>query len=117
MLRSGVGSNARLIEQPDSITDSVASHPGGQYRLASLCGGLSHGFGRPRWIGHRLGSEDCQDGERCLTHELWQQLGSRIHDFLDDITLAGFLQRKQVNAIVRRQQQGVDVAVPGKTVA
>ncbi|MGB5340184.1 MAG: Rrf2 family transcriptional regulator, partial [Gammaproteobacteria bacterium] len=64
------------------------------------------------------GEENCQEGERCLTHELWQKLGKEIFDFLNAITLASFLERDEVNRVVRRQQ-GAAVAVPDlkKTVA
>lgn len=27
-------------------------------------------------------------GERCLTHGLWEQMGQRIHDYLQSVTLA-----------------------------
>lgn len=49
------------------------------------------------------GDEDCQAGERCLTHELWSQLGVKIYEFLNSVTLASFLERKQVSLIVDRQ--------------
>jgi Rrf2 family iron-sulfur cluster assembly transcriptional regulator len=55
------------------------------------------------------GNEDCQQGERCLTHELWKKLGMEIYEFLNDITLASFLRREKVNAVVRRQQASVTV--------
>lgn len=34
------------------------------------------------------GRGDCQDGKRCLTHELWAELSEQIYNFLSDITLA-----------------------------
>jgi len=33
------------------------------------------------------GRGDCQDGKRCLTHELWAELSEQIFSFLSDITL------------------------------
>lgn len=27
-------------------------------------------------------------GERCLTHDLWEQMGQKIHDYLESVTLA-----------------------------
>ena len=39
------------------------------------------------------GEGNCQDGERCLTHELWTKLSLRLHDFLSGITLAQFVER------------------------
>ena len=59
------------------------------------------------------GKEDCQEGERCLTHALWEKLGAEIYGFLNDITLAGFLDREKVNEIVQRQQNTVTMETPG----
>ena len=49
------------------------------------------------------GKENCQNGERCLTHELWSDLSNQIHNFLDSITLAQFTQRSGVQEVVQRQ--------------
>ena len=49
------------------------------------------------------GKEDCQDGDRCLTHELWADLSMQIHEFLDGITLAQFAERPRVQEVIRRQ--------------
>ncbi len=38
---------------------------------ATRCGGLG----------------DCQDGKRCLTHDLWTELSDQIYGFLNDISL------------------------------
>ena len=42
------------------------------------------------------GREDCQDGERCLTHELWMDLSDSLFQFLDSITLAQYVDRPMV---------------------
>lgn len=42
------------------------------------------------------GKADCQGGERCLTHELWQELSDRLFDFLDNVTLDHYLNRESV---------------------
>lgn len=97
--------------------------PGGGYRLsrdprdisvADIITGIGEGIDPTQCQGR----ENCQDGERCLTHELWQKLGNQIYDFLNAITLASFLERDEVSKIVRRQQ-GTTVAPPElkKTVA
>ncbi|MET1219703.1 MAG: Fe-S cluster assembly transcriptional regulator IscR [Glaciecola sp.] len=41
------------------------------------------------------GKADCQGGEKCLTHNLWQDLSDRISKFLDNITI-GELVAKEV---------------------
>lgn len=49
------------------------------------------------------GREDCQEGERCLTHDLWKELSQRIYNFLNTINLADLVQRNSVVEIARRQ--------------
>lgn len=51
------------------------------------------------------GKNDCQDGEPCLSHCLWQDLSCRIHDFLSDISLAQIVNRRDVKAVAERQDQ------------
>lgn len=58
------------------------------------------------------GGQNCHDGERCLTHELWSELSTRIRDFLTGITLAQFakqpaiLERVSAMDAHRRRGQG-----------
>ena len=39
------------------------------------------------------GGGNCQDGAKCLTHELWTRLSVKLYDFLSEITLAQFVER------------------------
>lgn len=39
------------------------------------------------------GRKNCRDGNRCLTHDLWDQLSNEIFGFLDDISLADLMRR------------------------
>jgi Rrf2 family iron-sulfur cluster assembly transcriptional regulator len=61
---------------------------------ATRCGGLAQ----------------CQDGETCLTHHLWTDLSEQIHQFLDDISLADLVDRRDIQQVCERQnrQQQVD---------
>ncbi len=49
------------------------------------------------------GKGNCQDGEVCLTHHLWQDLSSHIHQFLSGITLADLVARRDIKSIGARQ--------------
>lgn len=49
------------------------------------------------------GRENCENGRRCLTHELWDELSEQILTFLEGITLAQFVERPSVRKIVKRQ--------------
>ncbi len=100
--------------------------PGGGYRLAHSPEDISiaqviTAIGEGIDVTQCGGSENCQDGERCLTHALWDKLGKEIQGFMNGITLAGFLKRDKVSAVVRRQQadHAIPVAEPvlNKTVA
>jgi Rrf2 family transcriptional regulator, iron-sulfur cluster assembly transcription factor len=46
---------------------------------------------------HQKGN--CQDGERCLTHELWVELSDRLYHFLEGITLAQFVNRPGIHEL------------------
>ncbi len=48
------------------------------------------------------GKEDCQNGERCLTHQLWEELSCRLYNFLDSITLDQFANRPDVQEVAQR---------------
>ncbi|MEZ5542801.1 MAG: Rrf2 family transcriptional regulator [Pseudomonadota bacterium] len=99
----GPGGGYQLSRPPEDISVAEIIDAIGEGIDVTLCGGRT----------------DCQDGERCLTHELWHQLGDRIHEFLASVTLASFLQREAVSRVVRRQRgrQEVELARLRKTVA
>lgn len=49
------------------------------------------------------GAGNCQDGEQCLTHDLWTDLGRRIHAFLGEITLQDLLDEEGIRRVAARQ--------------
>jgi Rrf2 family iron-sulfur cluster assembly transcriptional regulator len=51
------------------------------------------------------GAGSCQHGEVCLTHYLWSDLSSQIHDFLDDISLQTLVDRGEIREVSARQNQ------------
>jgi Rrf2 family iron-sulfur cluster assembly transcriptional regulator len=51
------------------------------------------------------GLSDCQGGERCLTHSLWQDLSVRINFFLDGITLGELMAKGDVLEVAGRQDK------------
>lgn len=52
------------------------------------------------------GQADCQNGQRCLTHNLWQDLSDRIEYFLDSITLGELVANRAVRSVAERQDAG-----------
>lgn len=51
------------------------------------------------------GLSDCQGGERCLTHSLWQDLSERISLFLNGITLGELMAQQDVKSVATRQDK------------
>ncbi len=51
------------------------------------------------------GSGNCQDGDVCLTHGLWEDLTSQILDYLHGISLADIVARQDIRTIARRQDE------------
>jgi Rrf2 family iron-sulfur cluster assembly transcriptional regulator len=90
----GPGGGYRLSRKPDDISVAEVITAIGEGIDATQC----------------AGNENCQDGERCLTHELWTKLGNDIYDFLNGITLASFIQRDDVHEVIRRQQGEVSLS-------
>lgn len=49
------------------------------------------------------GRGDCQHGNTCLTHHLWCDLSEALYGFLDNISLADMLARRDVQEVAARQ--------------
>ncbi len=84
--------------------------PGGGYRLARPPQGITvaqiiRAVDEQVDVTRCSGEENCQDGERCLTHELWADLSRELYRFLDGITLQEFVERPEVRAISARQDR------------
>ncbi|HHJ12650.1 MAG TPA: Fe-S cluster assembly transcriptional regulator IscR [Chromatiales bacterium] len=84
--------------------------PGGGYRLARPANQISvaqiiTAVDESVDMTRCKGEANCQDGESCLTHELWMDLSKRLYEFLDGITLADFVERPEVQEIARRQSR------------
>lgn len=68
--------------------------PGGGYRLARAAGATSiaeivHAVDEPLRATRCDAGKGCMiKGERCLTHDLWADLGDRIEDYLASVSLA-----------------------------
>ncbi|NKB32260.1 MAG: Fe-S cluster assembly transcriptional regulator IscR [Pseudomonadales bacterium] len=51
------------------------------------------------------GAGDCQGGEICLTHYLWEDLSDQIHTFLEGISLADLVAKSEVKRIAENQDR------------
>lgn len=89
------------------LVDSVRG-PGGGYNLAAhpskitvaqIVAAINENIDATRCGGER----NCQGDEACLTHQLWEELSTRIYEFLNGITLAELVTRPHVQEVASRQ--------------
>jgi len=50
------------------------------------------------------GAHNCQNNERCLTHDLWTDLSNQIYNYLNNISLQDLMDRKAVREVAERQE-------------
>ena len=55
-----------------------------------------------------------QDKSRCMTHDLWEELGNQIHLFLSSVSLADVCERRVLGASGRMHAAGRSAAAPHK---
>jgi Rrf2 family iron-sulfur cluster assembly transcriptional regulator len=66
------------------------------------------------------GAGNCQEGRRCLTHDLWDELSQQIYSFLNDITLANLMDEHGIREVALRQDRKmrerpeVNLAIPAR---
>ena len=89
----------------DGLVKSVRG-PGGGYQLGLPSEQISVGMiiaavNENIHVTKCLGRENCKNGVECLTHELWEDLSLRIESFLNEITLAELVNKRNV----KRQSQ------------
>ncbi len=98
---------ARLRRQ--GLVDS-ARGPGGGYRLSrgaseiavvDVITAIDEKVDQTRCDG----KGDCQNGEPCLTHELWKDLSDQIYTFLSNITLGQLVERRHTRDVAARQDR------------
>jgi Rrf2 family iron-sulfur cluster assembly transcriptional regulator len=51
------------------------------------------------------GRQNCHEGQRCLTHNLWDDLSQQIFVFLTDITLCDLVQRGEEREAARQERK------------
>ncbi|MCC7515746.1 MAG: Fe-S cluster assembly transcriptional regulator IscR [Pseudomonadales bacterium] len=100
----------------NALVSSVRG-PGGGYRLSRDAALISvaqiiDAVNESVDATHCGGEGDCQQGEKCLTHDLWCLLSEKIHDFLGAISLASLVNSQSVQEVSARQQRLADEAQP-----
>lgn len=93
------------------LVDSVRG-PGGGYRLGRdateiAIGEVIRAVDESVDATRCQGKSNCQQGERCLTHNLWTDLSDRISSFLDNITLGELMANGDVQIVADRQESNL----------
>ncbi len=83
----GPGGGYQLSRSSESIDVAEVIDAVDESMDATRCGNLAN----------------CQGGEKCLTHHLWCDLSSQIHNFLSSITLASLIEREEIQKTSKRQ--------------
>lgn len=86
--------------------------PGGGYTLGKPIGNISvadiiYAVDEPLDATQCGGKENCQDDQRCMTHDLWANLNRVMVDYLDSVSLHDLVEQQRE----KMAQQGVNVAV------
>ncbi len=92
-----------------SLVDSVRG-PGGGYTLARPVAQISvaeiiHAVDEPLDATQCGGRENCQEEQRCMTHELWSALNGKMFDYLNSVKLAELVAKQ------RERQASAGIAV------
>ena len=84
--------------------------PGGGYQLVSTAAEISiaqvvDAVSESLDATRCEGKGNCQEGQVCLTHHLWEDLSAQIHHFLNGISLADLVARADIQAVRQRQDE------------
>jgi len=85
----GPGGGYRLATEPENIHVADIVTAINETVDATRCGG----------------EKNCDKEGRCLTHYLWEDLSTRIHDFLNNITLGDLVNQPNVQEVASRQEE------------
>ncbi len=96
--------------------------PGGGYRLALAANDISVAdiivaVDEKVDITRCGGKGDCQNGDPCLTHELWKDLSRQLYEFLDKIRLGELTEWPCVQERALRQDTQLGRTNPGSSVS
>ncbi len=85
--------------------------PGGGYRLGMPSNDISiakiiNAVNESTDVTQCRGKANCHKGDMCLTHHLWCDLSDQIQGFLDNISLAELISRKDIQKVALKQETG-----------
>ena len=85
------------------LVESVRG-PGGGYHLARAASQVSvadivRAVEEPIDSTQCGGRENCRDNQRCMTHDLWEELNSTVYGFLDGVKLSDLVERQKTRTV------------------
>jgi Rrf2 family transcriptional regulator, iron-sulfur cluster assembly transcription factor len=92
--------------------------PGGGYRLARSLDQVSIAeillaVEEPLDATLCAGRENCDEGRRCLTHDLWADLNRRVLDYLGAVTLGQLVVDERVRKVAASQSKRLETRLAG----
>ena len=78
-----------LISVRGSKGGYILARPANEITIADIITAVDEGIDATKC----QGKGNCQDGEMCLTHHLWEALNQEIHQFLKGITLSALAEK------------------------
>jgi Rrf2 family iron-sulfur cluster assembly transcriptional regulator len=101
-----------------SLVESVRG-PGGGYNLARPAEAISVAdiicaVEEPIDSTQCGGRENCHDNQRCMTHDLWEELNRTVHGFLSTVSLAQLVEKQRTRpvAVVRGRAENATESIP-----
>src|SRR5437016_10667994 len=85
------------------LVESVRG-PGGGYQLAREASKLTvadiiSAVEEPLDSTQCGGRENCRENQRCMTHDLWEELNTTVYGFLAGVTLASLVERQRTKPV------------------
>ena len=86
-----------------ALVESVRG-PGGGYNLARPAAQVSvadivRAVEEPIDSTQCGGRENCHDNQRCMTHDLWEELNATVYGFLEGVSLAHLVERQRTKPV------------------
>lgn len=91
------------------LVESVRGPGGGYYLARSLdeiaVADIIQAVDEPIDTTHCGGQENCKEDQRCMTHDLWTNLNTRIFDYLTGIKLSNLVASQCPGGVVTLQEK------------